>query len=160
DPDNEDIGESIQELAVDSEGRPCFQPLDRQNLRSLFDITQMDGNFANVTAEFCPMWPKSKQCLLDHLNSDKCNEENKQEAKNSVSLSSEIVLSELLCNPITPNYLFHLMKNTSEEGLWNCFNREDFEGILVECSALTVDKNGKAAPFHSLSLFFDCAKPG
>ncbi|CAG7731728.1 unnamed protein product [Allacma fusca] len=146
--------------AVDSEGSSCFQNIRDPRFGILMNKTNFESNWANETGEFCPKWPRFKQCLKDHVNSDRCNEETRQLVIDSEYINVFVVLSDLLCNPGRAPAFRNLIKATLEEDILACAFGEGTRELSEGCNTIQFDGNGYHARFQDLPLYFECMKPG
>ncbi|CAG7832479.1 unnamed protein product, partial [Allacma fusca] len=146
-------------FAVDSEGKLCFVRLNSGRYAISENEDEIEARYANVTREFCPLWPASKQCLLDHLNGDRCSEDDKKKVLQFSSLNEELVFSELLCNPLRKTHFFNTMKSMKKEKLWDCLELESVKTVLNDCSTKRSETANAGTYQHFLHVL-SCVTPG
>ncbi|CAG7651414.1 unnamed protein product, partial [Allacma fusca] len=147
-------------FAADSEGKLCFVRFNPRRYPLLENEDEIDARFANVTGEFCPLWPESKKCLLDHLNSDRCNSEDRKEVERMKTLNEEIVFSELLCNPQRNINFLNLVKSMRKENLWDCMELESVKDALDNCMTKRLEETENISTFQDYFHVFGCVEPG
>ncbi|CAG7723191.1 unnamed protein product, partial [Allacma fusca] len=143
-------------FAVDAEGRACFIPV-KEELLNLLPGGEFETTFANLSAEFCPTWPKSRKCLLDHMNSDRCNDDDRKEVKGSKFVNVNAVVSELFCNPTRATNFKNLIKDALKEKLWECISSDV---VLYQSMKCFIKRQGLNAHFITrMAHLFGCITP-
>jgi len=130
------------------------------NIRNLVNKDTFDATYDNETAEFCPQWAIFKECLNEHVNSDRCSADEKQAVLEAAFWNIPTSLTEQLCNPSTSPHFRNLLKNLLNVNIWGCVFGGEIEELQDECLEKIDDNNERHARFQDLGIFFECMKPG
>ncbi|CAG7819365.1 unnamed protein product, partial [Allacma fusca] len=134
--DEEELEANIKEIFQDSSVTECYTGLQKEEIYKCLtgNMLMMEEGYKNVTAEFCPTWSKSKQCLFRYLNS-RCNDREVGLIEKSAAFNSELALPSLMCEPGWTVHLQGILKQSREFGLWDCFtNSTEFLPRFQKCT--------------------------
>jgi hypothetical protein len=147
---------TMKHAAVDTLGRRCFKPISETDFFSLFTKTDLDKAFANISAQVCPSWTQSKECLRRHL-SNKCDSRETQDVQESNPFNHLLIMTELICEPVDGYNILQMFKDAAvDRGIGDCMSERSREHEFWYCMAKRV-KDDTIPPFKEfLPWIFEC----